>query len=160
MNYKVNYRSVKFKSTCPLSSIEQSKSLKILEGNNSLQKMIENSNDLKEQSDFGLVEKNTGLNELNQRNRSVRYLYSGRSRVQIPAFCKLFPVLLSLILDGFAQLIKLFLHCPCCQLTRQHQKSEKRFLSSDSNPDHMGVERECFLCAMAAPPHSLLRVSL
>jgi len=37
-----------------------------------------------------------------------------------------FAVLLSLVLDGFDQLIKLFMHCPCCQLSRQHQDEREQ----------------------------------
>ena len=47
-----------------------------------------------------------------------------------------FAVLLSLVLDGLDQLIKLFMHCPCCQLTRQHQ--EKSLKRQDSNPGRLG----------------------
>ena len=38
----------------------------------------------------------------------------------------------------------------CCQLTRQHQE-EKAWKRRDSNLGRLGVERERYLCAMAAP---------
>ena len=53
---------------------------------------------------------------------------------RVTASCILsFAVLLSLELDGFDQLIKLFLHCPCCQLTRQHKKCFLVRISSEKN---------------------------
>ena len=61
-----------------------------------------------------------------------------------------FVVPLSLVLDGFEQLIKLLMHCPCCQLTWQHQ--EKSWKRRDSNPGRRGAELERYSCAMATPP--------
>ena len=64
-------------------------------------------------------------------------------------YLSFFAVLLSLVLDGFDQLIKLFMHCPCCQLTQQHQ--EKSWQRRDSNPGRRVAELERYRCAMATP---------
>ena len=58
----------------------------------------------------------------------------------------LVDVLLSLVLEGFNLLIKLFMHCPCCQFTRQHQ--EKSWKCQDSNPGRPRRKRERYHCAM------------
>ena len=50
---------------------------------------------------------------------------------------------------GFNQLIKLLMHGPCCQLTRQHQ--EKSWKRRDSNPGRWDAELERYHCAMATP---------
>ena len=61
-----------------------------------------------------------------------------------------FAVLPSLVLDGFDQLIKLFMHCPCCQLTHQHQEKSS-WKCRDSNPGRWGAELECYCCSMETP---------
>src|SRR5574343_287176 len=40
-----------------------------------------------------------------------------------------FAVLLSPVLDGFDQLLSFLLHCPCSQLTRQHEEEREKNLS-------------------------------
>ena len=50
-------------------------------------------------------------------------LYQNTRLDEMESFFLFFALLLSSVLDGFDQLIKLFLHCPCCQLTWQHQKN-------------------------------------
>ena len=66
-----------------------------------------------------------------------------------------FAVLLPLVLDGFDQLIKLFLLCPLLSIDTATSEliSPEKLWSRDSNPGRLGVERERYLCAMAAPPY-------
>jgi hypothetical protein len=47
--------------------------------------------------------------------------------------------------------INLLMHCPCCQLTQQHQeerKISKSWKRRDSNLGRLGGKRERYCCAM------------
>ena len=66
----------------------------------------------------------------------------------------IFAELLSVELDGFDQIFKLFkctVHFSKQCAVNYHGNIRKRFRSRDSNPGLLGLERERYLCAIATP---------